>query len=298
MENIFGDTYFNSIGKYLKNEFGTRIIKLSLEGGFTCPNRDGSKGTGGCIYCSSQGSGDFAGDIPSQIQLLSKKWPEGKYIAYFQSHTNTYAPTEILREKFYSALDGTDIIGLAIATRPDCISEETYELLAELNKKTFLWIELGLQTANDETAKLINRCYPLSVFEKAINRLNNMNIKTVVHLIFGLPGEDKSQILTSLKYVCGKSPFGLKLHMLNVIKGSQMENLYKDFIPFDCISDYVNLVVDALEIIPQDITIHRLTADAKRSILIAPEWSYKKRTILNSIHNELKSRGSFQGCKL
>jgi len=289
----------NSIGEYLKAQFGKKIVKLSLEGGFTCPNRDGSKGTGGCIFCSADGSGDFAGTIDDQIKLLSPKWPDAKYIAYFQSHTNTYAPVDVLREKFYAALEGHEnIVGIAIATRPDCLSEEVYQLLDELNKKTFLWVELGLQTAHDGTADLINRCYPLSVYDTAMERLNALNIKVVTHLILGLPGETKEQMLDSVKYVCGKNIFGIKLHLLNVIRGSQMEHLYPDYIPFESIEEYVDLVVDALELIPQEVTIHRMTADAPRSILIAPEWSFRKRTILNGIQKRLVERNTYQGAKL
>ncbi len=285
----------NTIGSYLKNHFGKKTIKLALDGGFNCPNRDGSKGFGGCIFCSADGSGDFASTIPNQIELLADKWPDSKHIAYFQNHTNTYAPVEELREKYYSVLDNPDICGIAIATRPDCLSQEIYELLDEINKKTFLWVELGLQTMHEHTAELINRCYPREVYDEAINKLKELNIRTVVHLIFGLPGESKEDMLNSVRYVCKDDVFGIKLHMLNVVKGSQMEKLYPDYVSFESIDEYVNLVVDALEIIPPQITIHRMSADAPRPILISPEWSYKKRTILNGIHQELKKRDSWQG---
>ncbi|WP_312095401.1 TIGR01212 family radical SAM protein [Aminipila sp.] len=291
------DHPINSIGSYLKNYFGRKTIKLSLDGGFTCPNRDGAKGTGGCIFCSADGSGDFASDIPGQIKLLSDKWPDSNHLAYFQNHTNTYAPVSELREKYYSVLKDPNISGLAIATRPDCLSEEIYELLDEINKKTFLWVELGLQTIHEETAELINRCYPLELYEQAVKRLEKLQIRTVVHLIFGLPGESKRDMLESVKYVCRDSVFGLKMHMLNVVKGSQMEKLYPDYVSFSSIEEYVQLVVDALEIIPSEITIHRMSADAPRPILISPEWSYQKRTILNGIHKELKKRNSWQGKK-
>lgn len=295
MSNIFGNVYFNSIGSYLKDKFGCKIIKLSLDGGFTCPNRDGSKGTGGCIFCSSEGSGDFASDIPGQIQLLSKKWPSGKYIAYFQSHTNTYAPVEVLRKKFYEALEYPNVIGLAIATRPDCLSVEILELLDEINKKTFLWVELGLQTIHEETAHLINRCYPLSVFDEAMSNLSYLNIKTVIHLILGLPGENREQMLDSLSYVCKKNVFGIKLHLMNVLKNTKLAKFYPAKIHIPTIDEYINLVVDALEMVPQNITIHRVTADAPRNLLIAPEWGYQKRTILNGINKEFRNRGSYQG---
>ena len=293
----YSGQYFNSIGSYLKERFDCKVIKLSLDAGFTCPNRDGTKGTGGCIFCSAEGSGDFASDIPGQIRLLSKKWPSGKYIAYFQSHTNTYAPAEILRKKYDKALDYPDVVGIAIATRPDCLSPEILELLSELNQKTFLWVELGLQTIHEDTAQLINRCYPLVDFDRAVNELSKRGIKTVVHLILGLPGENRGDMLASVRYVCGKDIFGVKLHLLNVLKNTKLAEFYPDRIHIPTKEEYINLVVDALEIIPQHITIHRVTADAPRHLLIAPEWSYEKRSILNGIQKEFQRRNSWQGIK-
>ena len=323
---------FNSIGGHLKEIFGEKVIKLSLDGGFTCPNRDGSCGTGGCIFCSADGSGENASDIPGQLALLSKKWPQGKYIVYFQNHTNTYAPVAELREKYYAALEYSkrlkgklpedelpEIVGIAIATRPDCLSEEVLDLLSELSKKTYLWVELGLQSIHEETARTINRCYDLSVFDEAMQKLTNRGIRTVVHLIFGLPKsiasasegtdascgngavsaiipETREEMLQSVRYVCEKEPFGIKLHLLNVIRGSQMETLCPEYVPFSSQQEYIDLVCDALEIIPPFVTIHRLTADAPRQLLIAPEWSYRKRSILNGIEKELRVRNSFQGC--
>ena len=298
MASIFGDQYFNSIGNYLKERFGCKVIKLSLDAGFTCPNRDGTKGTGGCIFCSADGSGDFASDIPGQIRLLSKKWPSGKYIAYFQSHTNTYAPVEVLREKYDQALEYPDVIGIAVATRPDCLSPEVLELLSELNQKTFLWVELGLQTIHEDTALLINRCYPLSVFDQAVDELASLQIKTVVHLILGLPGESREDMFESVRYVCSKDVFGIKLHLMNVLKDTKLAEFYPQRIRVPKKEEYINLVVDALEIIPQHITIHRVTADAPRHLLIAPEWGYEKRSILNGINKEFRNRGSYQGKKL
>ncbi len=295
MHPIFGDQFYNSIGSYLKNRFHCKIMKLSLDAGFTCPNRDGTKGVGGCIFCSADGSGDFASDIPGQIQLLSKKWPSGKYIAYFQSHTNTYAPVEVLREKYYEALEYPDMVGLAIATRPDCLSPEVLELLSELNKKTFLWVELGLQTMHESTAEQMNRCYPLSVFDQAMEDLSRLDIKTVVHLILGLPGESREEMLESLNYVCSKNVFGIKLHLMNVLKDTKLAEFYPDQIHIPKKEEYINLVVDALELVPQNITIHRVTADAPRHLLIAPEWGYEKRSVLNGINKEFRRRQSYQG---
>ncbi len=306
MSDLSSQYPFHSIGNYLKKTMGTKVVKLSIDGGFTCPNRDGTKGRGGCIFCSASGSGDLASDIPSQIRLLSDKWPNAKYLAYFQSHTNTYAPASHLRRLYEEALSYPGVIGLAIATRPDCLPDDVLDLLEEFNRKTFLWVELGFQTCHDETARLINRCYPRSVYDKAIEELTSRGIRTVTHLIFGLPGETREQMLSSVSYVCKnlgtdsepRHIFGIKLHMLNLVKGSQMETLYPDYVSFSSIEEYVDLVVDALEIIPPDITIHRLSADAPRPTLIAPEWSYKKRTILNSIHKALKDRKTRQGAGL
>ncbi|MGI6748642.1 MAG: TIGR01212 family radical SAM protein [Anaerovoracaceae bacterium] len=297
MKSRFDGQYFNSIGNYLKKRFGCKVIKLSLDAGFTCPNRDGSKGFGGCIFCSAEGSGDFASDIPGQIRLLSKKWPTGKYIVYFQSFTNTYAPVEVLREKYYKALEYPDVVGIAIATRPDCLPPEVLNLLSELNKKTFLWVELGLQTIHEDTASLINRCYPLSVFNNAMEELSSLNIKTVVHLILGLPGETRDDMLKSVLYVSNMDIFGIKLHLINVLKNTKLAEFYPDRIHIPKREEYISLVVDALEIIPPHITIHRVTADAPRHLLIAPEWGYEKRSILNGIQKEFKKRGSYQGMR-
>jgi len=294
----------NSIGKWLKEQFGEKVVKLSLDAGFTCPNRDGSRGEGGCVFCSPEGSGETAGDIDSQISLLSDKWPDvHKYIVYFQSHTNTYAPVSVLRRKFCGALEaelpGSEIVGLAIATRPDCLDDDVLDLLSELNEKTFLWVELGLQTIHGDR---INRCYSLDVYDKAVSRLAERGIKTVTHLILGLPGESRSDMFDSVRYICrphnGSRIFGLKLHLLNIVRGSQMETLYPGYTPFASPEEYIDLVCDLLEIIPADITIHRLTGDVPRRLLISPEWSYKKRTILNGIAREMKRRGSVQGCRL
>lgn len=311
----------NAIGEYLKKEFGGKTVKLSLDGGFTCPNRDGSKGTGGCIFCSAKGSGDFAGTIEEQIELLSSKWPDSRYIAYFQNYTNTYAPVSVLREKYYSALGslpgGRKFSGLAIATRPDCLSEDVLDLLSEINQQTFLWVELGLQTVLTATARTINRCCSLSDYDEAVKNLTQRNIRIVTHLIFGLPGqiengtaisETREEMLSSVGYVCrplspskisGNHIFGLKFHMLNLVRGSQMEKLCPDYVPFQSIDQYTDFVTYALRLVPPEITIHRLTADAPRSILISPEWSCKKRTILNEIHRKMEERDIRQGdlCK-
>lgn len=296
LKKIFGGMRYHSVSAYLKEKFGEKTIKLAIDGGFTCPNRDGTKGSGGCIFCSDSGSGEFASDIEDQIRLFSDKWPRAKYLAYFQNHTNTYAPVSELREKYYRVLENPKIEGLVIGTRPDCLSEEVLDLLSEISRTHFLWVELGLQTIHDETARLINRCYDLRVFDEAMRRLSARGIKTVVHLILGLPGESREQMLESVRYVSSlPNLFGMKLHLLNIVKGSQMEFTYPDYQPFTSIEEYVNLVVDCLEIIPPEVTIHRLTGDAPRSILINPPWSFNKRTILNGINDRLNLLDSWQG---
>lgn len=296
LQKLFGDKRYHSISTWLKRTFGEKTIKLAIDGGFTCSNRDGSKGVGGCIFCSDSGSGEFASDIDDQIRLLSDKWPHARYLGYFQNHTNTYAPVSELAAKYNEVLKNPKIEGLVIGTRPDCLSEEVLDLLSEINKTYFLWVELGLQTIHEGSANLINRCYDLSVFDQAMVQLSARGIKTVVHLILGLPGESHDDMLDSVRYVSSiPGLFGMKLHLLNIVKGSQMEYLYPDYQPFASIEEYVNLVVECLEIIPPDVTIHRLTGDAPRSILINPPWSFNKRTILNGIDDRMHLLDTWQG---
>lgn len=298
LQQLYDGNRFHALSTWLKRYFGEKTIKLAIDGGFTCPNRDGSKGFGGCLFCSESGSGEFAGSIGEQIALLSKKWKHAKYLAYFQNHTNTYAPVEQLRQTYFSALADPRICGLVIGTRPDCLSPAVLELLAEIKKTHFLWVELGLQTIHEYTAQLINRCYPLPVFDQAMADLRRYGIPAVVHLIFGLPGESKAQMLDSVRYVAAKPDlFGMKLHLLNVVKGSPMATLYPNYQPFSSIEEYVSLVVDALELIPPQVTIHRLTGDAPRPLLISPAWSFNKRTILNGINDRLHLLDSWQGKK-
>ena len=299
LRDLYGGRRYHSISTWLKREFGCKTIKLAIDGGFSCPNRDGSKGVGGCIFCSDSGSGEFASDIDDQIRLLSDKWPDAGYLAYFQNHTNTYEPVSELRDKYYAILENPKIKGLVIGTRPDCLPDDVLDLLSEINKTHFLWVELGLQTIHDETARLINRCYDLAIFDDAMERLNSQGIKTVVHLILGLPGESRRMTLDSVRYVASKDDlFGMKLHLLNVVKGSQMEYLYPDYQPFGSIEEYVSLAVDCLELIPPQVTIHRLTGDAPRPILISPPWSFNKRTILNGINDRLNLLDTWQGKKI
>lgn len=304
---IVQEKRINKIGAFLREEFGSRIIKLPLDGGFTCPNRDGSKGVGGCMFCSTTGSGEFASNIPAAMQLFAEKWPEGKYIAYFQNHTNTYAPAEELERKFRAALACKKpvIVGLAIATRPDCLNDEIYALLERLNKETFLWVELGLQTIHDRTADFLNRCYETRVYDEAVAALTARGIRVVTHLILGLPqstdahgnavSESREQMLASVVHVCRAPLFGIKLHMLNVVKGSILALRFPHYEPFASIDTYVDLLVDCLRLVPYEITVHRMTADTARPFLIAPTWSYRKRTILNTIEQRFALLDARQG---
>lgn len=291
-----GERYY-SISDYLKKTFGAKTIKLSLDGGFTCPNRDGTVGTGGCAFCSSSGSGEFASSISEQISLLSDKWPEAKHIAYFQNHTNTYAPISYLRKLYYDALGDSRIDGIAIATRPDCLGEDVLDLLEEINRDYFLWVELGLQTIHPKTSEMMGIGYALDTFEAAYRALQARGIRTVLHVILGLPGESRQDMFDTVSYVAKIHPFGMKIHMLNIVRGSRLYEMMPGYVPFHSIEEYCELVVDLLEIIPPDITIHRLTADTQRGLLVAPEWSYRKRTILNTINRRLKERNTHQGAR-
>ena len=284
---------YTSINDVLKSEFAAKVVKLSLDGGFTCPNRDGLCGTRGCIFCSESGSGDFAGDrldslssqISSQIKLLSRKWPKAKYIAYFQNFTNTYDSPENLRKIYEKAIDHENVVGLAIATRPDCLDDEVIELLGEFNQKTYLWVELGLQSIHEKTSRLIRRGYDLSVYDQAMEKLKQNNIKTVVHLILNLPGESKEDMVKSTQYVCQSGAWGLKLQMLNILKNTDLADFYEEN-PFPLMDadEYIALIGELLEIIPKEVIIHRLTGDGDKNSLIAPQWVINKRYVLNRIN--------------
>lgn len=292
------DQRFYSINSYLKEYFGRKMVKLSIEAGFTCPNRDGKVGYGGCKFCSSGGSGELASNISDQIELLRDKWPNAGHLAYFQSHTNTYASVDILREKYNDALSHPDIEGIVISTRPDCLDEEVLNLLSEINENHFMWIELGLQTIHDKTLDNMNIGYHLIDFHHAMTELSNRNIKAVVHLILGLPGETEEDMFKSLHYVTNSGVFGIKIHLMNIVSSSPLYKEMPDYVSFGSLESYVDLVVRMIEEIPPNITIHRLTGDVPRNLLVSPEWSYKKRTILNSINRELNNRDTYQGAKL
>lgn len=295
---------YNNANSFFRQKFGQKIIKISLDGGFTCPNRDGTLSYGGCIFCSEKGSGDFAGDraldIKTQFEInkqkMNKKWQDGKYIAYFQAFTNTYAPLDYLKQLFLSAYEIQDVVGIFIATRPDCLTEETIEFLADLNKKIYVCIELGFQTSKQETVKLINRCYENKVFDDCVKMLNKYNIDIIVHTILGLPYETKEDMLNTIKYISKHNIQGIKLQLLHIIQNTPLHNLYKKC-PFHILTleEYVNIVCDCIEILPPQIVIHRITGDGDKNTLVQPKWSLNKKVVLNSINKELKNRNSYQG---
>ncbi|MGN0944525.1 MULTISPECIES: TIGR01212 family radical SAM protein [Fusobacterium] len=295
---------YNSLDNYFKNTFGEKIYKVSLDGGFTCPNRDGTLSTKGCIFCSESGSGDFAGSrrlsineqIEEQLKLIENKFPSGKVIAYFQNFTNTYAGIDYLRKIYYEALSHPRVIGLAIATRPDCLGENIIELLSEINNKYFLWVELGLQTINEEVAKIINRQYSLKTYEEAAEKLKSRNIKFVTHIIIGLPGEKENDSLDTALFSEKCGTWGIKIHLLHIIKNTKLETLYKkNELKIQKKDEYVKKVVKILQNISYNIVIHRLTGDGNRDTLIAPLWSLNKRDVLNSIEKEMKMENIYQG---
>lgn len=299
---------YYSLNDYCRETFGHKLYKLSLDGGMSCPNRDGKIGTGGCIFCSEEGSGEFAekrcSDISFQIENAKKrvehKNKNGKYIAYFQSFTNTYASADYLEDIFTHAINHPDIEVLSIATRPDCLGEDVLKLLEKLNKIKPVWVELGFQTSNEQSAVYIGRGYDNSVFEKAVRILNAIGIKVVAHIILGLPYETYEDMKNSVKFVCDCGIWGIKLHLLHVLKGARLEKEYAQG-RFRCMEEkvYLDTVCRLLEIIPEDIVIHRLTGDGDKRRLIAPLWSGNKREVLNSLNSVLRERNIIQGseCK-
>jgi len=302
----FDNKRYHTWNYYLRNTFGEKIFKVSINAGFTCPNIDGKITYGGCTYCSKEGSGDFAGnpkdDLIKQFydirEMMLKKWPKAKYIGYFQAYTNTYAPLEVLKEKYETILELEDVIGLSISTRPDCLPDDVVEYLGELNERTNLWVELGLQTIHDSTSKLINRGHDYKTFLDGVEKLKAKNIKVIVHIINGLPGEDYNMMMETAKAVSKMGVDGIKIHLLHVIKNTPMEKmLEKGMLKLMTQDEYINLVCDQLEILPEEMIVHRLTGDGKREDLVGPLWSLKKWEVLNQIDATLKERNSFQGCK-
>lgn len=301
---MFGDKRYHSWSYHLKQTFGEKVFKIPLDAGFDCPNRDGTVATGGCTFCSERGSGDFAGDRQDDIvtqfhkvkEQMHKKWPKGKYIGYFQAYTNTYAPVSVLQEKYEAILQQDGVVGLSIATRPDCLPDDVVEYLAELNERTYLWVELGLQTVHEKTAELINRAHDYACYVEGVEKLRKHNIRICSHIINGLPLETKEMMMETVREVVKLDIQGIKIHLLHLMKRTPMVKQFeKGLVKFLEFDEYIELVCDQLEIIPPHIIIHRLTGDAPADMLIGPIWSMKKWEILNAIDKELERRNSWQG---
>lgn len=287
---------YTSLNAYLKERFGCKVYKLALDGGFTCPNRDGTLDTRGCIFCSKGGSGDFAENrnlsITEQIEnakaRVSAKIKDGKYIAYLQAFTNTYAPVERLREIYTEAINHPDIVALSIGTRPDCLGDNVLSLLNELNRIKPIFVELGLQTIHEDTAEYIRRGYSLDVYDKAVDDLHKININVVTHLIIGLPNESKDDIIESVKYVCQRTD-GIKLQLLHILKGTDLADEYeKGKIDVLTLDEYTDIIKECVSVIPRNVVIHRLTGDGAKKDLIAPLWSADKKSVLNAINKRLQ----------
>ncbi len=303
MENWNGKPY-HSFDYMLKERFGEKIYKVALDAGMTCPNRDGTLGSRGCIFCSAGGSGDFAGSrqdsitqqIEKQAASIRQKRGVAKFIAYFQAYTNTYAPVDYLRKIYTEAISHPDIVAISIGTRPDCLGEDILQLLDELNQKKPVWVELGLQTIHETTARYIRRGYPLSCFEQAVSELRKRNLDVIVHTILGLPGESKNDILSTIEYLNHRDIQGIKLQLLHVLKGTDLaEDYLAGKFQVYSMEEYLELVIDCLEHLNPEIVIHRLTGDGPKDLLIAPLWSSAKRTVLNTLHRECMLRHAFQG---
>lgn len=300
---------YYSLDAYLKNTYGEKLYKIAIDAGFTCPNRDGSLGTGGCIFCSAGGSGDFAvkadgqTDIKAQIaagiSLFGHKRIGQRFIAYFQAYTNTYAPLLRLYALYTEALKEPAVAGISIATRPDCISESTVTMLVNIMRDfpdKFVWIELGLQTIHEQTADFIRRSYPLSVYDNCVELLRRYRIPVITHMILGLPGEIKEHALLTVDHLNRSGTWGVKLQLLHVLQGTDLATLYEQggYRPLtQC--EYTDLVIDCLEHLNPDIVVHRLTGDGPKDLLLAPLWSQDKRGVLNTLHHTMKTRASYQG---
>lgn len=328
--NYYGGERYYTLNQYLREQFGQKTYKLALDGGMTCPNRDGKIGYGGCIFCSGGGSGEFAacrqktGGVTAQIEQarerIRKKTDAELFIAYFQSYTNTYADVSYLRQIFTEAIMHPQVAVLSVATRPDCLPEDVLELLAELNRIKPVWVELGLQTIHETTARYIRRGYELSCYEDAVRRLHRAGIEVITHVILGLPGESKEDMLATVRYLSRNDsdndsadckvqkvsendvwPFfrrtqGIKLQLLHVLKGTDLAAEYRKG-AFSVLSmeEYLDILFECLEILPPDVVVHRITGDGPKSLLIAPEWSADKKMVLNTIRREMKLRDVRQG---
>ncbi|WP_339245770.1 TIGR01212 family radical SAM protein [Paenibacillus sp. FSL F4-0243] len=301
---LWGDKRFHTWNYEMREHLNTKVFKVMLDAGFTCPNRDGSIAKGGCTFCSARGSGDFAGsrrdDLVTQfINIRDKqhlKWPNAKYIGYFQAYTNTYAPVEELREYFEVILQQPGVVGLSIATRPDCLPDDVVEYLAELNERTYLWVEMGLQTIHDSTSELINRAHDSQCYVDAVEKLRRHGIRVCTHIIHGLPQETHEMMLETVSAVARMDVQGIKIHLLHLMRKTPMVKQYEaGLLRFMEQDEYVKLIADSLEILPPEMIVHRLTGDAPRDLLIGPMWSLKKWEVLNAIDDELVARDTWQG---
>ena len=300
----WGEKPYHSLDYMLRERFGEKVYKVTLNGGMSCPNRDGKLGTRGCIFCSAGGSGDFAADsslsiteqIDRQISILSAKRPIHKYIAYFQAFTNTYAPVEYLEKIFTEALSHPGIAALSIGTRPDCLGKDVVTLLSRLNRQKPVWVELGLQTIHEKTAAYIRRGYPLSCFEDAVKRLRSEDIEVIVHTILGLPGESTQDILNTMEYLNHQDIQGIKLQLLHVLRGTDLASDYEKglFCTYER-DEYISLVISCLEHLRPDMLIHRITGDGPKDLLISPLWASRKREVLNLLHHQMKENHNYQG---
>lgn len=300
----WGEKPYHSLDYMLRERFGEKVYKVTLNGGMSCPNRDGKLGTRGCIFCSAGGSGDFAADsslsiteqIDRQISILSAKRPIHKYIAYFQAFTNTYAPVEYLEKIFTEALSHPGIVALSIGTRPDCLGKDVVTLLSRLNRQKPVWVELGLQTIHEKTAAYIRRGYPLSCFEDAVKRLRSEDIEVIVHTILGLPGESTQDILNTMEYLNHQDIQGIKLQLLHVLRGTDLASDYEKglFCTYER-DEYISLIISCLEHLRPDMVIHRITGDGPKDLLISPLWASRKREVLNLLHHQMKENHNYQG---
>ena len=296
---------YNSLNNYLRNKFGKKVYKISIDGGFTCPNRDGKISTGGCIFCSAKGSGDFATSkslsIIQQIEQgkerVRSKTKDNSFIAYFQAFTNTYAPIDVLESKFTEAINHNDIVALSVATRPDCVDDNVLKLLEKLNKIKPVWVELGLQTIKESSVDYIRRGYENSVYVDTATKLRNIGIEVITHIILGLPNENKLDMLRSVDFACKYSD-GIKLQLLHILKGTDLLKDYEDS-KFNALTmeQYIDILCDAVSIIPKNVIIHRLTGDGDKKILVAPLWSGNKKVVLNTINKTFEERNIIQGSK-
>ena len=297
--------YYYSLNEHLKNTFGEKVYKISLNGGMTCPNRDGTLSTKGCIFCSRGGSGEFSADrllsVTDQIEQaklrIKSKTDCKRFIAYFQPFTNTYADVDYLTKIFYEAINNPEIAVLSIATRPDCLGDDVLKLLSELNQIKPVWVELGLQTIHKQTSDYIRRCYELDVYNKAVKKLNEAGIEVITHIILGLPFETKQMMLESVKYA-GERSSGIKLQLLHILKDTDLLSDYQNglFKPLS-MDEYIDILCDCIEILPKETVIHRLTGDGDKKLLVAPLWSADKKRVLNAINRAFRERNIVQGSK-